>query len=185
MQIRESFMPERDYWESLFDIPLILRRLGVDRFVDIAECGCGYGTFSVPEAEAIRGTLYAYDIDPAMVAMTIGRVGDAAVVGRVRDVVENGFVEQVDAVLLFNILHGEDPAALLRHAKIALRPGGRVLVIHWRHDPATPRGPSMGIRPTPEMVVEWAALTGLRSSLPIDLPPWHYGLELTPFKELI
>lgn len=173
-------MPERDYWESLFDVPLILQRLGIHRFVDVAECGCGYGTFTVPVAEAIRGTLFAYDIDPEMVATSLRRAGVASVVGRVRDVVDHGFDELVDAVLLFNILHGEDPVAMLRQAQAALRPGGRVLAIHWRHDPATPRGPSMAIRPTPEKIMEWAQQAGLRASDPIDLPPWHYGLELSP-----
>jgi SAM-dependent methyltransferase len=148
--------------------------------VDVAECGCGYGTFTVPVAKAIRGTLFAYDIDPEMVSMSLTRAGEASVVGRVRDVVDRGFDELVDAVLLFNILHGEDPVALLRQARAALRPGGRVLAIHWRHDPATPRGPSMAIRPTPERMAEWAERAGLSASAAIDLPLWHYGMELTP-----
>ena len=42
----------------------------------------------------------------------------------------------VDGVLLFNILHCEQPVVLLRHAKNALGRGGEVLVI--RTDPETP-----------------------------------------------
>jgi len=30
MRLRESGMPEEAYWERLFDVPLILDRLGVD-----------------------------------------------------------------------------------------------------------------------------------------------------------
>jgi hypothetical protein len=30
MKVRESGMPEEAYWESLFDVSLILARLGVD-----------------------------------------------------------------------------------------------------------------------------------------------------------
>jgi hypothetical protein len=94
-----------------------------------------------------------------------------------RDVVESGFGLQVDAVLLFNILHTEQPTWLLRHAADALRPGGEVLVIHWRYG-ETPRGPHLDIRPKPEQVVEWAELAGLKAiGDVIDLPPWHYGLR--------
>jgi hypothetical protein len=34
-------------------------------------------------------------------------------------------------------------------------------VIHWRYDAATPRGPSMEIRPRPEQIGKWADQTGL------------------------
>ena len=172
-------MPEEAYWESLFDVPLILERLGIARFHDVAELGCGYGTFSIPVAKAIRGTLYTFDIDPVMVARTKGRAGSLPMVCQQRDVMESGFGVEVDAVLLFNILHCEQPVRLLRHAAHAIRPGGAVLVIHWRHDIATPRGPSAEIRPSPQQIAEWASEAGLAASEVIDLPPWHYGLPLT------
>jgi SAM-dependent methyltransferase len=178
MRIRDSGMPEEPYWESLFDVPLILSRLGIDRFHDIAELGCGYGTFSIPIAKAIRGTLYTFDIDPAMVARTAERGRGLQIRVQLRDVMSEGFGVQADAVLLFNILHCEDPVRLLQRAAEALKPGGEVLVIHWRHDTYTPRGPAADIRPSPSQIVEWAADVGLAASAVIDLPPWHYGLRL-------
>jgi len=30
MKLRESGMPDEAYWETLFDVPLILDRLGID-----------------------------------------------------------------------------------------------------------------------------------------------------------
>jgi len=168
-------MPDEAYWESLFDVPLILDRLGIASCRDVAELGCGYGTFSVPVAKAISGTLYAFDVDPAMLAWTEQRAQGLRVVCQQRDVVQEGFGVDVDAVLLFNILHGEQPAALLRHAAAA---GRQVLVIHWRYG-ATPRGPSLDIRPRPEQIINWAADAGLRpAGGVIDLPPWHFGLRL-------
>ena len=50
--------------------------------------------------------------------------------------------ESVDYAMLFNILHAEDPQVLLCEARRILRPAGRVAVMHWNHDPNTPRGPS-------------------------------------------
>ena len=177
MKIRDSGMPGESYWESLFDIPLVLSRLGIDQFHDVAELGCGYGTFTVPIAKAIRGTLHTFDVDPEMVTRTKARAADFNAICEIRDVVEAGFSVEVDAVLLFNILHCEQPVELLRHARNALRPKGEVLVIHWRHG-ETPRGPTLDIRPRPEQIVLWAAEAGLRSAGEvIDLPPWHYGLR--------
>src|SRR5688572_12468733 len=131
MKVRDSGMPDERYWESLFDVPLILSRIDIGRFHDVAELGCGYGTFTVPIAKAISGTVYAFDVEPEMIARTNERAAGLRVVCNQRDVMESGFGVQVDAVLLFNILHCEQPLSLLRRAVSALRPGGEVLVTHW------------------------------------------------------
>ncbi len=187
MKLRESGMPEEAYWETLFDVRAILDRLGIDgRLKDVIELGCGYGTFTIPVARRISGVLTTFDIDAAMTDCARQRAAAAEVrnvVFRVRDVFSDGFGGQTgseDACLLFNILHGEEPVRLLAEAARVVRPGGTVLVIHWRCDPATPRGPSMEIRPRPEQIQRWAEQTDLfeAEGPVIDLPPWHYGLRL-------
>lgn len=178
MRMRDSGMPDETYWESLFNIELILERLGIDHLVqDVVELGCGYGTFTLPVARAISGTVHSFDVDEAMVDRTRERAAGLPIDCQVRDVMEQGFGVRADAVLLFNILHCEEPVKLFAHAADALEPGGRVLVIHWRHDD-TPRGPSLDIRPKPEQIERWAAEVGLRPNGGVlDLPPWHYGLR--------
>jgi SAM-dependent methyltransferase len=187
MKVRESGMPEEAYWETLFDLPLILDRLGVDaRMGNVVEFGCGYGTFTIPVAKRISGTVTTFDIDPAMVERTRERAAAAGaynILYLVRDVFADGFGGEAgskDACLLFNILHCEEPVKLLAEGARLVRPGGVVLVIHWRCDPATPRGPSMEIRPRPEQIAGWAEQTGLLEpeGPMIDLPPWHYGFRL-------
>ena len=144
----------------------------------MAEFGCGYGTFTIPIAKTISGTLYTFDLDQAKIARTADRAAGLRVACENRDVMESGFGVQADAVLLFNILHCEKPTNLLRHAAAALLDGGEVLVIHWRYGD-TPRGPRLEIRPKPERIVEWAKIAGLDLvEKVIDLPPWHYGLAL-------
>jgi SAM-dependent methyltransferase len=176
MKLRDSGMPDETYWETLFDVPLIVRSLGIDKSLgDVAEFGCGYGTFTVPVAKAISGTTYTFDIDPEMVARTEERAIGLPVVAEVRDVMKRGFGVTADAVLLFNILHCEEPQKLLEHAAAATRPGGRILVIHWRYG-ETPRGPSLDIRPRPEQIIDWAKDLELEGEV-IELPPWHYGLR--------
>ena len=110
--------------------------------------------------------------------------GLANVVVECRDVLARGFglpPRSQDGCLLFNILHHDDPVSVLSAAAETLRPGGRLFVIHWRHDAGTPRGPDLSIRPRPEQIVAWAARAGsLRLHGEVqDLPPWHYGLVLT------
>ena len=176
MRLRDSGMPDENYWESLFDVPYILQALGIDKSIrDVAELGCGYGTFTIPIVRAISSAVYTFDIDPEMVERTKVRAGGLPVIARVRDVMQYGFGIQADAVLLFNILHCDEPQRLLKHAIDALRPGGHVLVTHWRYG-ETPRGPSLEIRPRPEQIVEWASGLELEGAV-IELPPWHYGLR--------
>ncbi len=187
MKVRESGMPEEAYWETLFNVPLILDRLGVNAgLLDVVEFGCGYGTFTIPVAQRISGTVTAFDIDAVMVERTRQRAaasGAYNILYVVEDVFVKGFGGEAgskDACLLFNILHCEEPVKLLAEAARVVRPGGMVLAIHWRYDSATPRGPSLDIRPKPQQIVDWGNQTGLLEleGPMIDLPPWHYGLRL-------
>ena len=185
--MRDSGMPEETYWETLLDVPLILDRLGVDGTLrDVVELGCGYGTFSLPVARRISGKLTTVDIEPDMVRRTHERAADESISNlrcELRDVMKDGFDlpdGTQDAALLFNILHCEHPMALLSEAARVTRPGGSVLVIHWRHDPSTPRGPSLDIRPRPEQILNWAERAEVfrLDGDVLDLPLWHYGLRL-------
>src|SRR5512139_2327589 len=82
MKLRDSGMPPQDYWESLLDARLILDRFGIRgrSLNDVAELGCGYGTFTLPLAERVAGTVYAFDIDPEMVETTRRRATEAGLV---------------------------------------------------------------------------------------------------------
>lgn len=185
MKVRDSGMPEQGYWESLFDVARVLDELEVNQHVaDAAEVGCGYGTFTLPVAQRIRGTLHTFDIEPEMVTTTLARAKASAITNvraNVRDVLVDGFdlpAQSIDAVLLFNILHAENPTRMLCAAAELLRPGGRVLVIHWRSDIPTPRGPDLSIRPGIEQIAAWGTSVGLQPGSPLLLPPWHVGIVL-------
>jgi tRNA/tmRNA/rRNA uracil-C5-methylase (TrmA/RlmC/RlmD family) len=89
MKLRESGMPEESYWETLFDVELILDRLEIDdRLRDVVELGCGYGTFSLPVARRISGMLRTFDIADDMVERTVRRAA--------AEEVQNIFCEQRD-----------------------------------------------------------------------------------------
>lgn len=185
MKVRDSGMPSQTYWETLFDVPSILDAFGFDPSTgDVAELGCGYGTFTVPLARRVGGVVHAFDIDPEMVAFTAQRAAAAGTRNlrtESRDVLASGFgpiAGSFDSVLLFNILHMEAPTTLLRAAAQAIRPDGFVAIIHWRSDVLTPRGPPLDIRPRPEQIHEWACEAELTPGEVLTLPPWHFGLKL-------
>lgn len=183
MYLRESSMPRQEAWESLFDVELILNRFGLSG--EIAELGCGYGTFTLPLARRTTGTVHAIDIDPAMIDTVRRRAAAERVTNidtRQRDVITEGFgLEDAscDACLLFNILHGESPVQLIREGRRILVRGGTLAVIHWRSDIATPRGPPAEIRPAAPLIATWAAEAGglHLAEGPFLLLPWHYGLK--------
>jgi len=184
MKPRESGMPDEQMWSSFFAPELTLARLGLtDSCRDVVEFGCGYGTFTIPAARIVRGTVHALDIEPEMVETTRRKAQEAGLnnvrVDR-RDFVADGTGlpdRSAEYVMLFNILHCERPLVLLREAHRVLAEGGRLGVMHWNYDPATPRGPSMSIRPRPEQCCDWPKQAGFHLHRPgkIDLPPYHYG----------
>lgn len=183
MKIRDSGMPDQDMWENFFDTKKILATLGVDNRVNnIAEFGCGYGTFTIPAAKIISGKIFALDIEPDMIRMT-SEEAKKHELGNVETILRDFMSEgsglednSMDYVMLFNILHLENPGTLLKEAKRILKRGGKLGVIHWNYDPATPRGPAMEIRPKPEQCIEWAELVCFRFVRQYDLKPYHYGL---------
>ncbi len=181
---RESGMPEEEIWRRFFDPDSILKALGVSsKHAHAAEFGCGYGTFTIPIAHLIDGTVYAFDIDKEMVNTTRAKAhqhGLNTIHVEQRDFVAEGTGladETIDYAMIFNILHAEEREKMLREAWRILKAQGKLAVIHWNYDPATPRGPSMEIRPKPEQCRHWAEKIGFQSQSeePIDLPPYHYG----------
>ena len=180
-------MPPAQVWESFFDAAGVFDALGCQaQRGDVVEFGCGHGTFTVALAPRVSGTVYALDIDPEMVRATADRASDAKcnnIVVEQRDFVAAGSGRadgSVNYVLLFNILHIEDPVGLLREAHRILRDGGTAAVIHWRHDVETPRGPPLEIRPRPQQCSAWAEQAGLRFRSIHDFAksPWHWGMLL-------
>ncbi len=187
MKTRESGMPDEEMWRGFFDPDAILRSLRLTPSCrDIVEFGCGYGTFTIPAARVVSGSVHALDIEPGMVAITQAKAaaeGLQNVQIYLRDFVQDGTglsTASIDYVMLFNILHTEQPERLLRESYRVLVPGGLLGVIHWNYDPATPRGPSMEIRPRPEQCRDWAIQAGFQLCEPgiIELPPYHYGIVL-------
>lgn len=178
-------MPEEKFWETFFKPKDILHRTGLSKKVqDTADFSSGYGTFTLLAAKIVSGTVYAIDIDEELVRSLHDKAEKAGlrnVKSLRRDIIAEGTGlkdESMDYVMLFNILHGETPAKILAEAYRILKPKGTAAIIHWNHDPTTPRGPPMEIRFRPEQLIQKANETGFKLKKKLNLRPYHYGLVM-------
>jgi ribosomal protein L11 methylase PrmA len=65
MKVRDSGMPDEEaQWNQFFDPGKILQQMELTAEVnDVADLGCGFGTFSLPASQIITGKIHAFDID--------------------------------------------------------------------------------------------------------------------------
>ncbi len=135
-----------------------------DVFLD---AGCGDGLFSVAASAIVgeQGRIYAVDVDAEAISrlkQEIARKGIANIKAFVADVSKQLPLadQSVDVALMANVLHGlvangEAEGALREIARV-VRAGGKLLVVDFKKI-ATPSGPPLSIRLSPEEV---EALTG-------------------------
>ena len=186
MKVKDSGMPEEEYWNSLFGIPLIIEWLNVKSLSGtIVEVGCGYGTFTLPIAKEIKNQVYAVDIEPAMIQRTQTHVQEAGISNVQfiqRDFIDRGAGFESDStglVLLFNILHFAERKIMLEESFRILKPSGIIAIIHWRKDVSTPRGPDLHLRPDRNIILD--AIADLDLSIygnDTILEPFHWGIQL-------
>lgn len=186
MKVFDSGMPKEAYWNSLFDLPIIVDWLNLKHITaPIVEIGCGYGTFTLPVARGADVEVYAFDIEPSMIDTTrrkVQRSGIGNVRFVLRDVVKDGTGLESNIagmVLLFNILHFDERRILLEEASRILKPNGVAAIIHWRKDIPTPRGPRVYTRPDQQMILD--SVSGLDFRFDGNsrvLEPYHWGIQL-------
>ncbi|MBU1011347.1 MAG: class I SAM-dependent methyltransferase [Bacteroidetes bacterium] len=186
MKVRESGMPDEPVWSSFFEPEMVLKAMLVDEHIDdLCEIGCGYGTFTLPAARIIGGELFGFDIEAAMVAVVnqkllAGRISNVRLA--VRDVLKltTGLESaSIDYVMLFNLLHHDKPEELFGEAFRVLKQHGRLGILHWRSDIATPRGPDLSIRPSPERILQLFDNNQFAVEKPtFFIGKYHYGMVL-------
>lgn len=175
-------MPSQEYWSTFFDAAGIFTEIKVHPAKHIAELGAGYGLFTFPLADRCE-RLTTFDIDAGLCVALQAQLQTLGIMNV--DVVEGDFFDgkllrskgQFDAVVLFNIVHMENPPILIRELKAAMQPNGLVYLLHWRTDIETPRGPSLAIRSSPEQCRKWFAECGfncIRELLPRSAP-FHFA----------
>lgn len=188
MKYRESGMPNEQMWDTFFNPEQILDNLDIDNNVKtLIDIGCGYGTFLIPAAKLVKNKVIGIDIENEMIEVCRGKIQDHGIENidllhgdiSTEQTTKNleKYKGNIDYICLFNILHCEQPLDLLNAAYRILNNNGKIGVIHWKYE-NTPRGPSMGIRPIPEVIKGWALKAGFVLEKYVELPPYHYGLVL-------
>ena len=189
MKGRDSGMPDEDYWNSFYDADCVVVKLACADAgnENVVEIGSGYGSFTLPVAGRTTGTVHAFDIEPDLVDLVKSKaraLGLKNVEAVHRDVLAEGTGlpdQSMDHAMVYNLLHIDEPVALLAEVCRVLRPGGVLSIIHWIYDPTTPRGPSLTIRPRPEQCRAWAEQAGfafLRNQDLSECCKYHYGMLL-------
>jgi ubiquinone/menaquinone biosynthesis C-methylase UbiE len=117
----------------------IIRKMGLKDGAVVADLGCGTGYFARRMARAVapRGTVYAVDIQPEMLAKT----RELAAADGVTNVVtllgkddDPGLPEgSLDWILLVDVYHEfQKPKPMLARMKAALKPKGRIALVEYR-----------------------------------------------------
>ncbi|OFX79193.1 MAG: methyltransferase type 11 [Bacteroidetes bacterium GWE2_29_8] len=183
MKIQDSGMPAENMWANFFEPQLILKKMGLNSNMnDIVDLGSGYGTFSIPAAKIIKGKVHAFDIDYGMISKTkekIKEMGIANINIYLRDFIKKGtslLPNTIDYVMLFNILHHNNPYQILNEVYKILKKDAIASIIHWRSDIETPRGPALDIRPNQQICKKWALESGFKIQKEMFLEPYHFGI---------
>ncbi len=187
MKVRDSGMPVENVWCEFHNVDLILSEMLINSEInDLVEIGFGYGTFTIPAAKQIKGNLYAFDIEKKMLDVVRQKLSDGQinnVIIEQRDVLDQttGLADNsVDYVMLFNILHNENPELFFTEIHRILKLNGRVGIMHWRSDVSTPRGPDLLIRPTPNQILDWVDNQKFYTEKDsFIMEPYHFGLILS------
>lgn len=181
-------MPKEERWSEFFDARILLEQMQLtSELENVVDLGCGYGTFSIPAAQLVTGTVHAFDIEPAMINLLQRKTIQLNINNiklHLRDFIAEGSGladNSIEYVMLFNILHHINPKQILSETFRILKPGAKAGIIHWRSDISTPRGPHKDIRPTNEQCKQWAVESGFAISNESILEPYHYGIIISKY----
>jgi SAM-dependent methyltransferase len=137
-----------------------LDAIKIDKGATVADVGAGSGYMTVKLARRVgpAGKVYANDIQPQMLLLLRQRLAREKLTNVETVLGTNDDpklpASAIDLILMVDVYHElQQPQAMLRHMRDALKPGGRLVLLEYRkEDPAIP------IRPEHKMSVAEARL---------------------------
>lgn len=168
---REFDDPSRDAWQQP---GRIIDALRIKPGQSIADIGAGTGYFSVRLARgAGTPTVYAVDIEPAMVSYLKGRAAKEGLsnLHAVQAASEGpNLPAAVDTILIVDTYHHiPNRVAYFTALKRSLKPGGTLAIVDFRKD--APSGPPPEFRFTPEQISGELAQAGFALAEQHDFLP--------------
>ncbi len=175
--------PARDAWQKPDDV---VRALALRPGMRVADLGAGTGYFSRRLSAAVgeTGTVFAVDVEPALVAHLRERAekeGTANVVPVLASP-DNARLPagMIDRVLVADTYHHvDDRVAYFARLRAALAPDGRVAVVDWEKK-ATPVGPELAHRLSRDAVVAEMKQAGYALDAAPAVLDYQYVLVFKP-----
>ncbi len=157
--------PSRDAWQQP---ERVVAAMQLARGMAVADIGAGTGYFESHLSREVGsgGRVFALDVEPNMVSYLRDRAGrehlDNVETRQVTPDDPGLAVASVDRVLIVDTWHHiADRIAYAKRLRAALKPGGEVVVVDFRHD--AHRGPPAEHRIAPEEVARELAAAGLHT----------------------
>lgn len=175
--------PDRAEWQKPDEVVALL---GLTPGQVACEIGAGTGYFALRMAEHVgnAGTVFAVDVEPAILALLGDRLRERGlanvvpVLGREDEPLVPA--ASCDLVLMVDVFHHvAEPVTFLRRLRRLLRHGGRIVNIDYDMRPC-PVGPPPEMRIDRERFLALAAEAGLRHVAEHRILPWQYFIELKP-----
>lgn len=172
--------PERDGWQ----LPdRVIDALALRADGSVADLGAGTGYFTMHLAAAVpRGTVYAVDIEPAMlehIRQRTERERISNVVTVQADPASPNLPVPVDVVLIVNTYHHlPDRSAYFTALRASLRSAGRVAIVDYHRD--SPTGPPPAFRFEASQIEEEMQAAGYRLAARHDFLPRQHFLVFEP-----
>jgi len=171
--------PTRDAWQKPKEL---VAALGIRSGMTVADLGAGTGYFSRHLAGAVgeRGTVFAVDTEPNLVAHLRERAEQehtANVTPLLASFDDSRLPRAaVDLVLIVDTFHHLDHRLdYLRRLRRVLKPSGRVAIVDWQAQPL-PVGPPPEHKLPREQVVREMEAAGYRLKAEPEILPYQYVL---------
>jgi cyclopropane fatty-acyl-phospholipid synthase-like methyltransferase len=152
----------------------------------VCDMGSGNGYHTLPMAESVKpdGEVYAVDIQPEMLEM-LNKRAEAAGASNIKTLLgtENDAKlppASCDLILLVDVYHEfSDPEAMLKSMKLALKPGGQIVLVEFRaEDDAVPIKPEHKM--SKEQINKELLANGWKLTRSFDELPWQHMMWFTP-----
>ena len=172
--------PKRDEWQMP---SRVIAALALRPEASVADVGAGTGYFSLRLARAVpKGTVYAVDIEPAMLDFLSKRATTERVTNIVTvkaDASSPNIPKPVDAILIVNTYHHlPSRVAYFGALKQSLTPSGAIAIVDFRKD--SPAGPPVEFRFEVSQIVSEMTLAGYRLDAQHDFLPRQNFLVFRP-----
>lgn len=171
---------ERKTWQ---DPELIMKSIGVQAGMTVADLGCGPGYFTVPFATLVGpgGLVYAVDADPIMLRYLQDNLDKSLIERRTVKIIQADISrtsiprESCDLVFFANVLHDlQDHPLFFKEVRRISKPTASVVDVDWKKSDVED-GPPLSIRLSERETEHILTKNHLEIANQFEAGPYHYA----------